>query len=118
MKVTNLDAAHMVPDPDTDPMLLPSYMAGASNGEEVGCMKAAARIAMERYLSEEESQVLYMHYWEGMSKAAIGRKLGIGTSAVCKKMSSAQKVLKDRVAFCLDVFKHFRATQAAEDETG
>lgn len=105
MKSIPIEEMSLFPDPATDERLLPSFMLHNTNDEEIYHLKIASRIAIEQFLTEDQREVIYKHYWQGMSKTAIGASLGISASAVCKRLRCAHETIRNLAEYCLEVQK-------------
>ncbi len=95
----------LLPDPNTDPRLLPLWMRREDNRQEAACYRTALRLAMDHVLTPEQSRVIHMRFWLGMPVAEIGRELGITGPAASKRIAAALNILRLQVAFCVEVFK-------------
>ncbi|MGI6403246.1 MAG: RNA polymerase sigma factor [Oscillospiraceae bacterium] len=103
-----------LPDPHTDPRLLPAWMRREENRQEAACYRTALRLAMEDVLTPEQSQVIHMRFWLGMPVAEIGRELGITGSAVSKRIAGALKILRHQVEFCVRVVQTLQQQESQQ----
>lgn len=115
MDLMRQPSLELLPDPHTDPRLLPSWMRREENRQEAACYRTALRLAMDEILTPEQSRVIHMRFWLGMPVAEIGKELGITGSAVSKRIAAALSILRRQVEFCVKVFEAIKQEEAGRE---
>lgn len=100
----SIDKIEIFPDPHTESVLLPTWLQENSNSDRLRHMKIALSMVMRTRLTPEQRNILFWHYQQRKTKTEISRILGIGDSAVCKKIKSAQTIIKDYVGLYMSIY--------------
>lgn len=111
MNLLRNPSLEMLPDPNTDPRLLPAWMRQEENQGEAACYRTALRLALDHVLTPQQSQLIHMRFWLRMPVADIGRELGISGPAVSKRIAAALKILRLQVEFCVRVYNAMEQRQ-------
>lgn len=101
-----------LPDPNTDPRLLPGFLQQGANDGQMGCYRTALRVAMEQFLTPEQKQALHMRFWQERSMAEIASEMGISPSGASKRVNAALDILRQQVDFCVQVYTELEKPEA------
>lgn len=87
-----------------DKRLLPSYLFPSDNSRRIRHYKKAARHAIDTLLTEKQREQLLLHYGEQLSKTQIALRYGVGSSAVCKVLKTAEETVKKYVETYMQIY--------------
>jgi len=108
MKSVLWETICQIPDKTTDERLLPEFMSEHTNTEDINNLKVAVRTAIEHFLTAEQRYVLHEYFWNQKTKSEIAEELGIGSSAVCKRIKSACDTIKKHAEYYMNVNKKIK----------
>lgn len=87
-----------------DKRLLPPHLRSSDNTRRVMHYRIALNNAMKTQLSEKEREQLLLFYEKSMTKTQIGKAYGIGSSAVCKTLKSAEEKIRRYVELYMQIY--------------
>ena len=89
-------------DSDTEDYLLPGYMVRGDNSRDIALLKTILGVTTKACLSDEQQRILHAAYWQGKTKTAIAAEGHYcDSSAICKKLKTAERTLKRQIEFAL-----------------
>lgn len=109
--MTRLDC---VPDPDTDPRLLPGYLVAGDNSRRIRHYKIALRKAM-RHLTPCQREHIRLFYGKGLRKSEIAKQHHISCSAVSQSIRAGEKTLRSHIDLYMCIYDGLEREFLLED---
>lgn len=91
-------------DPETPPMLLPTFLVARDNARQMRHYKTALRQGFRLCLTPVQQEQLRLFYGEGMRKSEIARRQGCTCSGVSKSIRVAQDALRGYITLYMGIF--------------
>lgn len=91
-----------LPDPFTEPFLLPETDMPRDNTRRIQHYKKALRQGMQHLTSLQQEQI-YLHY-NGMRKSEIAKRQNSTCSSVSKSIRASMNILRRYITIYMDIF--------------
>lgn len=94
----------LLPDPTTDSALLPQHLSGGDNSLRMRHCRKALRRGIKQSLTDQQQQMITMHYIHGMKQSRIAEKLELSPASVSKTIKAGKASLKEYIQLYMDIF--------------